>query len=695
MALSVKSLGAAEVLGQGAGTPPNKDIGSGEQGNTALIVRPRGDVVGPVPSPVAEVAGELALLSVSSRSPGMSREDLLENDRRARIVKAALNPGASPDLWRAAGQKNGRFLKLLAEKEGVAWAVLYRWLRCYRKSGGQDKSLGPMARSDAGRPRIVTPAARAFIGGCALPKAGEHGLLSMAEIERRYAEELSWRLANRGRVLGPVDAANYAPWLDSAGCLRADAMLPPINYRTLLRVFNGITPGARVLAREGLEAFKNSQEIISWRAIGEMHVMQCVVFDNRLIDQFVLAPYRGGWRVVRPWIVCAVDMRSRKWLAWALVEVPSSTSIASVFRRVISEFGLPAGVLWDNGRDYKCRFFEGGEWRVNIIPRIESLGERADGVIARLGIRSQHALPYNARAKLIEPAFLATANFDRTQPNWTGHRPDARPDERLKALFAQHALWEQGKIPNSPFPTLATVARRNDEMFRVFNDRPHTGNGMSKIVPAGTAWMSPNECFREFAGPKVVVDDTVLALCFQRRKMLKVRHGEVKATFGGQPVHYRMLDNPNRLMDFNGLDAEFGYDEFDLSTGSLFIGGKFVGLVDAVSLRAMGGTTGDFVEDERARRASRRDVRKAIALLHAGVHVPSADERASRRAPVVPEVARPEVAAVMQPAMLAAAAAKKERAAFRFGDDVPSIVAVDRGGDDSGTEFHFFSEEKK
>ena len=38
----------------------------------------------------------------------------------------------------------------------------------------------------------------------------------------------------------------------------------------------------------------------------------------------------------------------------------------------------------------------------------------------------------NARAKLIEPNFNRVSNFDRTLPEWCGHKPGARP-ERFEA----------------------------------------------------------------------------------------------------------------------------------------------------------------------------------------------------------------------------------------------------------------------
>ena len=56
--------------------------------------------------------------------------------------------------------------------------------------------------------------------------------------------------------------------------------------------------------------------------------MDYVVMDHRVLDIFCLVPVRGGWKLARPWLTAAIDMRTRKWLAWGIFETPSSDAIS-------------------------------------------------------------------------------------------------------------------------------------------------------------------------------------------------------------------------------------------------------------------------------------------------------------------------------------------------------------------------------
>ena len=102
--------------------------------------------------------------------------------------------------------------------------------------------------------------------------------------------------------------------------------------------------------------------------------------------------------------------------------------------------------------------------------------------------------------------------------------------------------------------------------------------------------------------------------------LLTIRSGEVMTNWGGQPRHYRMADNANRLLAFNGCEVEFAYDPLDLQTAALYFEGRFIGLVECIELRRMGEDS--FVEDERNRRANRRDVVKPLLpVVHDQVYV--------------------------------------------------------------------------
>jgi hypothetical protein len=69
-----------------------------------------------------------------------------------------------------------------------------------------------------------------------------------------------------------------------------------------------------------LEAYANTQEIFSFRDLTALKPLQYVVMDHRQLDLFCIARvHPRGWKLLRPWLTAAIDMRTRKWLAWVLV----------------------------------------------------------------------------------------------------------------------------------------------------------------------------------------------------------------------------------------------------------------------------------------------------------------------------------------------------------------------------------------
>jgi hypothetical protein len=106
-----------------------------------------------------------------------------------------------------------------------------------------------------------------------------------------------------------------------------------------------------------------------------------------------------------------------------------------------------------------------------------------------------------------------------------------------------------------------------------------------------------------------------------------------------------------------------------------------------------------FVEDERDRRAARRDVKKAITAIHRAVPVPSPETFIARRRAVLPVRRDPErigrPVQVSQSLAQAAEAMKAERE-FHF-DQAPAAIEVERitaetPGDGSDT-FDFFGDQ--
>jgi putative transposase len=213
-------------------------------------------------------------------------------------------------------------------------------------------------RADKGTFKLLNEAARKWIVAQFTPKRGSYGALSTNETYRAYEEERVWRDAHIGSPI-PSKADEYAAYLDEDHRLSEKCRLPVISLRTLRRFVDSIPEAARTLARDGEEAYRNTQEIISHRDIAAVDPLQFLVMDHRVLDIFSLIPERGGWRLGRPWLTAAIDMRTRRWLGWGIFETPSSDSIATVLKKVFIEHGIPRSVYWDNGKDFRCEYLEG------------------------------------------------------------------------------------------------------------------------------------------------------------------------------------------------------------------------------------------------------------------------------------------------------------------------------------------------
>lgn len=619
--------------------------------------------------------------------PNLSDADRAEAERRYGVIEPLLNR----DKYLLLHPTRAGMIDWLVQSHSVKRATIYSWLQRWNKGGLP--ALVSKDRSDKGKPRVFNAAALEFLLAASMPRRGVYGVLTVKEIFRAYEEERVWRAANIGKVMGDFEQSKYTRYIDEDGKLREAVQLPQVSYQSMWLWFNKIPEVARVMARDGEEAYRNTQEVLSFRDLAAIEPLDYVVMDHRRLDIFCMAPERGGWKLIRPWLTAAIDMRTRKWLGWVIVESPSSDSIAAVLKRVFIDHGVPKAVYWDNGKDFRCEWLEGKQSHTRQAERASELSPTWRGVMGTLGIRVHHAIVRNARAKIIEPNFVRVANFDRTLPEWCGHKPGARPDNYPK-LIAEHDEWERGDREKAPFRSLDQVADLYGRALDDLNERELEGEGMQKATPRGRGWMCPNEAWEIMISrvERKTVPVDVLHMCFAKRKKYTVQHGEIKMRRGNRDYHYRMIGSPIALMQINGEVVELAYDPMDLGEGAVYHQDRFVGLVGCVELRRMGETA--FVDDERNRRSARRAVKGFIEAAHNAIPMATPDERLDRRREATPN--REAVSRVCLPVELPAGVVEAEaerRVARDFQFDqvataevncVPPPVAED------DSEFRFF-----
>ena len=647
-----------------------------------------------VPINPASAPGQMALSLTVPVGPNLSEEDRIAVEARYKVIEPLLRPEAFGAIWAQNTNSRVKVIDWLAKQHKTKRRTIYNWLTAWKQGGLP--ALIPKDRADKGRPKALNAAALDYLIAAAFPKHAQYGQLTVRDIFRAYGEERAWRAQNVATRLGDFERSKYTRYTTTDGYLAPSAQLPAASYSTFRNWFDRIPEIAKVMARDGDEAFHNTQEIISFRDLTSIKPLDYVVMDHRRLDIFCLVPNstsKSGWTLARPWLTAAIDMRTRKWLAWAVVEAPSSDSIATVLKRSFLEHGLPSSVYWDNGKDFRCEWLEGGRVPRTESRRVDDLSDTWRGVMGTLGIRVHHAIVKRARSKIIEPNFGRTADFDRTLPWWCGHKPTARPAERFDKLLTQHERWIGGADVDPAFPTIAEVAAIYDAALKDLNERDMPGaEGMNKVTPSGRGWMCPNEAWERLIPQvtRVQVPEDVMHICFAKRRDLTIRNGEVRTSFGGKVWHYRLAANALRLMGLNGCEVQLAYDPLDLQTGALYYESRLVGLVECVELRRMGEDA--FVEDEKCRRVARRETKRWIENVHQQVHVADHAERHARRA-VEPrtEPARRTTLAALPAGIIETAAAVAEANARPAEIVVERIAPAQATG--SEDEFNFFQPE--
>jgi hypothetical protein len=217
--------------------------------------------------------------------------------------------------------------------------------------------------------------------------------------------------------------------------------------------------------------------------IGDTHTCDapCKVWDAQK-DNGPGKP-QGGWRAVRPKIVCWMDGKSAQFVGMRVCveEEPSRYAIEDAFLEGLcfTSGEPPVEIYIDNGKDYCAQGF--------ADPVIMPDGT-AHCIIDECGVRRvRHSNPYNARAKTIERAFVAFAKeFSKLWPGYRGSNtverpesaqwwwdhpellPDAEEYERiLRAwiwevrayMVGEHSKVSEGKTPAEAWETRKPLGR--------------------------------------------------------------------------------------------------------------------------------------------------------------------------------------------------------------------------------------------
>jgi hypothetical protein len=225
--------------------------------------------------------GQMALELTTPVGPNLSPDDRAEAEHRYGVIEALIRPERYPDVW-AMYKTKLRIVEYLAQKHKLGERTIYRWLKAFKQSG--IPGLVSRDRADKGIPKALNTAALDWLVTAAAPKQGAYGEYTVAELHRAY------RNAHIGKRLGEFEQRKYARYLDADGRLSRAAAFEPVAYETVRTWYERLPDIVKVMARDGQEAYANTQEIISYRDLTSIKPLDYVVMDHRRLDLFCLIP---------------------------------------------------------------------------------------------------------------------------------------------------------------------------------------------------------------------------------------------------------------------------------------------------------------------------------------------------------------------------------------------------------------------
>lgn len=309
-----------------------------------------------------------------------------EAQRRASIL-------ARIDLFEGSGMTRSAAVTAVAASDDVSAGTLWNWLRLINGVPAAD--------------RLPHLAPRRQGGGVEAEIDGELWQALLSDYLR--LSQPSWMTCYR-RI----------------AAMAAERGLTLPHSRTLLRKLEREVPEqVIVLRRKGDEELRRLLPA-QIRSVADMAAMELVNIDGHRCDVFVRMP---DGRIIRPTMIAIQDVYSRKFLSWRHAETEDMVTARLVFADLFAKYGIPKGLLADNGRAFASKWLTGG---AKTRFRFKVRDEDPTGLLVALGINIHWAKPYRGQSKPIERGFRdfcdAIAKHPAFEGAYTGNRPDAKPE---------------------------------------------------------------------------------------------------------------------------------------------------------------------------------------------------------------------------------------------------------------------------
>ena len=410
-------------------------------------------------------------------------------------------------------------------------------------------------------------------------------------------------------------------------------------------------------AREGAEWARNN--LIGFVTRTVPSVDECWFSDHHIFDCAVRiwSEEKNAWIPVRPWVTAWMDWGSRYFHGIVIRAIsPNRDSIERALRQGIRANGnvAPLVVYIDNGKDY----------RSSLNKQKRRLLDEADlqamtSVADRLGCKTIFAIPFNARAKVIERIFgIVCGQFSKTWASYRGSNPFTRPE-------TADASWNH---PES-LPTLEEfTARFMGWLDRYYHQRPGKGRILKGRSPVAV---------RQAAAPiRAALTDLDVYKAFLRdvpnRKRTILEGGVVMAlnrSYSSEAL-YALLRQPG----FKQVNVRVDPD--DVAVAWIYtLDGKEIG--QALQVQARDGLADPL--DAKSIEGVREDIalqNRRLKALRQG----SADNRGLtryRRTPMDVDFGLGQLSEVTTPAPAAGSVARRQRVepqpVYATADDVAAL----------------------
>ncbi len=291
--------------------------------------------------------------------------------------------------------------------------------------------------------------------------------------------------------------------------------------------------------RFGDKAMKDECGLYIKRSYRDLNSNDIWVCDNHTFDVFIHD--ENVKKPARVYLTGFLDVRSRKMVGWHVTTAPSSDATLAALRRGIEKYGIPRVIYSDNGREFLTHDIGGRGFRKSA----ETDGHEPPTILQNLGIEFRTAMVRNAKAKIIERAFLDVKNdFSKLFEGYTGGTILERP-ERLKKTGRDAGNF----ILRDEFVKYVDIFIQG-----YFNKRSHFGEGMDGKTRDDVY----AECLVE---KRTATTDELNLMMLRNSRPVKVNRNGLKLGINGKDLYFISAE---LLYHHFGESVYYRYNPYDL-----------------------------------------------------------------------------------------------------------------------------------